>query len=161
MAEAFIGLGSNLGDGPAILREAARRLDALPAVRVTARSRLYRTPPWGKLDQPPFVNAALRVDTTLSPHELLDACQGIEAALGRVRAERWGPRRIDLDLLCIDDLTVADERLVLHHPLMFERAFVLVPLAEIAPALRVGGRSIAVKLAKLDRAGIEPMTDPL
>ncbi len=160
MADAYLSLGSNLGDGAAILDDAVRRLEATPAIRVLARSSLYRTPPWGKLDQPPFLNAALRVATDLAPHALLARCLAVETELGRVRAERWGPRLIDIDILTMDDQVVADERLTLPHPHLLARAFVLVPLLEIAPDLRVGGQSVRDALARLDLAGIERVERP-
>ena len=132
---AAIGLGANLGDREATVREATRRIARLG--RVEAVSSLYETAPWGKLDQPAFVNAALILETRLEPRELLDGLLAIERELGRDRAreERWGPRSIDLDLLLCDQ-RVEDGELTLPHPRMHERSFVLVPLAEIAPQLR-------------------------
>src|SRR5262245_38391899 len=110
---------------------ALRMLDAHPNCVVVSVSSLYRTPPWGKTDQPDFLNAAAAVRTTLSPRGLLDLCLETERKLKRVRAERWGPRLIDMDLLIFGDRTIDEEGLVLPHPRMLERAFVLVPLAEI------------------------------
>ncbi len=131
--KAWLGIGSNIGDMAATLDRAVAALGAVPGIAVLARSSDYRTPPWGKTDQPWFLNGALAIETTLSPHALLDACQGIERDLGRVREERWGPRIIDIDVLAYDGAAVDDERLVLPHRYVRERAFVLVPLAEIAP----------------------------
>lgn len=154
MAEALIGLGGNLGDVPATFLAALDRL-AEAGVTIVARSSLWRTPPWGVVDQPPFVNAAIAVTTALAPEALLDLMLATEAALGRVRATRWGPRTIDLDLLDFDGIARAGDRLALPHPRIAERAFVLVPLAEIAPQRRIAGRRVADLLAAVDTAGIE------
>jgi 2-amino-4-hydroxy-6-hydroxymethyldihydropteridine diphosphokinase len=159
MARAYLGLGSNLGDKPAMLREALRRLDEAGGVKVVACSGFYRTPPWGKTDQDWFLNAAAAVETDLSPHDLLGVCLDVERSLGRVRDEKWGPRLIDIDVLVYDGRVVADERLTLPHPHLAQRAFVLVPLAEIAPDLRIGESSVAEALAGVDRGGIERMDD--
>ncbi len=131
--DVFLGLGANLGDRRAALRAAAAALRAILAdVRVSA---LYETPPWGDADQPPFLNAALRGRTNLAPLDLLDQTQAIEARLGRVRSERrWGPRAIDIDILLYGSQTVAHPRLNIPHPRLRERAFVLRPLADLAPS---------------------------
>jgi 2-amino-4-hydroxy-6-hydroxymethyldihydropteridine diphosphokinase len=159
MARAYLGLGSNLGDKPAMLREALRRLDEAAGVKVVACSGFYRTPPWGKTDQDWFLNTAAAVETDLSPHDLLGVCLSVERSLGRVRDEKWGPRLIDIDVLIYDGRHVADETLTLPHPHLAQRAFVLVPLAEIAPDLRIGESSVAEALARVDRGGIERMDD--
>lgn len=131
---ALIGLGGNLGEVGQRLDAAIAALAALPGVAVVARSRFYRTPPWGLTEQPDFVNAAIAVDTTLSAHDLLDALLATERAFGRVRdGERWGPRTLDLDLLAYGDEVIDDIRLNVPHPRIAERAFVLLPLADIAP----------------------------
>lgn len=134
-------------------------LAALPASRLLQRSRLYRTPPWGVLEQPPFINAAVTLDTALSPHALLDALQAIEQRAGRVRGLRNGPRTLDLDLLYMEGVQLDDARLTLPHPRMAERVFVLLPLADIAPRLELPGRSgtVAALLAKLDLHGCEAL----
>ncbi|HEV7439787.1 MAG TPA: 2-amino-4-hydroxy-6-hydroxymethyldihydropteridine diphosphokinase [Methylobacterium sp.] len=157
MTQAYLGLGSNIGDKAAMLAAAIDGLAATPGIAVTARSRDYRTPPWGDTDQDWFLNAAIGVETTLSPHALLEACLSVEAALGRVRERRWGPRVIDIDVLHYAGAEVSDECLVLPHRFVRERAFVLVPLAEIAPDLVIGGETVTQALAKLDAAGIEPV----
>ncbi len=156
-AAAYLGLGSNLGDKAAMLDAAVAALAATPGIAVTARSRNYRTPPWGDTDQDWFLNGALGIATALSPHALLETCLSVEARLGRVRERRWGPRAIDIDVLHVAGATIADERLVLPHRFLRERAFVLVPLAEIAPDLVIGGETVAQALARLDRSGIEPV----
>jgi 2-amino-4-hydroxy-6-hydroxymethyldihydropteridine diphosphokinase len=151
---AFLGLGSNQGDRPALLAEAVGRLRRAPEVEIAAVSSLYATAPVGVQDQPEFLNAVVEVRTTLPPPGLLALCQGIEAALGRVRTQRWGPRTIDLDILLYGDLEWAADGLELPHPRMRERAFVLLPLAEVAPGLRLGGRSIADWAAAADASGV-------
>jgi 2-amino-4-hydroxy-6-hydroxymethyldihydropteridine diphosphokinase len=126
------------------------------AVRLVARSSDYRTPPWGVTDQAPFINAAIAVTTALPPHDLLARTEECERALGRNRARerRWGPRSIDLDLLAYDDLVLIDRDLILPHPHLFERAFALVPLAEIAPERVIAGIRVREALARLDASGI-------
>jgi len=136
------------------LAEALGRLGRVPGVQVVAVSSLYATAPVGREDQPEFLNAVAEVRTSLSPRELLAACLGIEASLGRIRTERWGPRTIDLDLLLHGETQLAEDALTLPHPRMSERAFVLAPLAEIAPGLRLGGTSVADRVAAIDRSGV-------
>jgi len=131
--DVVLGLGANLGDRLATLREAARRIAALPGARVTARSRIYETEPVGGPEQPPFLNVAIRVECTLAPHALLDATSRVEADLGRTREVRWGPRTIDVDVLWIDGVALDDPRLVVPHPRLLERAFALQPLLDVAP----------------------------
>ena len=152
---AWLSLGGNLGDPAKSMAAALRILDAEENTRVVAVSALYRTPPWGKTDQPDFLNAAAQLATRLSPRELLDLCLEAEQKLKRVRAERWGPRLIDIDILLFDDVAVREPGLEIPHPRLSERAFVLAPLAEIAPALEIGGVPAAEWLAKLETAGIE------
>lgn len=130
MPRAVIALGSNL-DPERHLRAGLRSLAA--RVRITNTSRVYRTPPWGVTDQPAFLNAVVTAETTLAPLDLLDALLAIEAEQGRVRAERWGPRTLDLDLLLYDDVLLESERLTLPHPRLHERLFVLVPLCDLMP----------------------------
>ena len=154
-SRAYLGLGSNLGDKRGMLIQALERLDAMPGLRVVARSGFYRTPPWGDTNQDWFLNAAVAVETTLAPHDLLAACLAVERALGRVRERKWGPRTIDIDVLVYEGRTVQEPDLVLPHPHLMERAFVLKPLIEIAPDLEIGGVAIAQALAGLDQAGIE------
>lgn len=156
MTLAYVALGSNLGDPRRQLLDAMDALSNLPDTRLLQRSRLYRTPPWGVLEQPPFINAAVELDTALSPHALLDAMLAIEQRAGRVRAERNGPRTLDLDLLHVDGVQLDDPQLTLPHPRMAERAFVLLPLHDIAPTLRLPGQAtVAELLARLDLTGCE------
>lgn len=154
---AYLGLGSNVGDKRAAIAQAVERLGAVAGITVVARSHDYRTPPWGDTDQDWFVNACVAVDTTLSPLALLDACLAVERAMGRERIRKWGPRNIDIDVLDYAGLTVRGDRLVLPHPLMLERAFVLLPLAEIAPGLHIAGHGIDELAGRLADTGIEPL----
>jgi len=159
MAEAFIALGGNIGDVRSTFERAIAILCDGTAVRLDARSSDYRTPPWGLTGQPPFVNAAIAVATALTPHELLARAQACERALGRERTteRRWGPRPIDLDVLAYDDLVLHDPDLTLPHPHLFERAFVLLPLAEIAPDRVIAGVRVREALARVDAGGIEKL----
>jgi 2-amino-4-hydroxy-6-hydroxymethyldihydropteridine diphosphokinase len=154
---AYVALGSNLGDSQQQLTDAIQALAALPHTRLLARSHLYRTPPWGVRDQPDFLNAVVVLETPLSPHDLLDALLDIERAAGRERSgERWGPRTLDLDLLHVAGRTVDDERLTLPHPHIAERAFVLLPLNELAPDLEIPGQGrVADLLRAVDTQGCE------
>lgn len=153
--DAYVALGSNLGDSQRTLSVAIDALGSLPSTEVTGRSRLYRTAPWGMHEQPDFINAVVRLHTALSPHQLLDALLTIEAAAGRVRdGERWGPRTLDLDLLHMDGVVLGDPDLTLPHPRIRERAFVLAPLADVAPQLELPGQGrVAELLQRVDSAG--------
>ncbi|HEY6072022.1 MAG TPA: 2-amino-4-hydroxy-6-hydroxymethyldihydropteridine diphosphokinase, partial [Anaerolineales bacterium] len=134
MSIVYLALGSNLGDRLLNLRAA---VDALaPEVRVVAESSVYETPPWGYADQPAFLNMAVKAETDLSPRRLLRHLKGIESRLGRKPGIRYGPRLIDLDILFYDDLVLDEEALTIPHPRLHERAFVLVPLADVAPELK-------------------------
>ena len=159
MTTAWLALGGNVGDSRAILDRAVALLCDGDKVRLTARSADYRTPPWGVEDQAPFVNLCIAVDTTLPPKDLLARAQEVERALGRDRAkeQRWGPRTADIDIIAYDDLALDDDALTLPHPRLFERAFVLVPLAEIAPELSIGGIRINDAAAKLDSGVIKKL----
>ena len=133
MSRALLGLGANLGDRADTLARAVASLHVLPRTRVTRVSSLYETAPVGYADQPDFLNLVVEVDTTMSPHALLGACLGIEAALGRRRTFENAPRVVDVDLLCYDNQICQDMDLVLPHPRMGERGFVLEPLSELFP----------------------------
>jgi 2-amino-4-hydroxy-6-hydroxymethyldihydropteridine diphosphokinase len=152
VTRALLGLGANLGDPVATLREAKQRLGELGTV--TAVSSLYRTPPWGVEDQPPFVNAALALETALAPDALLAALKTLEGDLGRVATFRWGPRAIDVDILDYDGVRRNDPLLTIPHARLFERAFVLVPLAEIEPAFAPARDALpATDVAAVERIG--------
>ncbi len=159
MAEALLALGGNIGDVQDTLDRAVAMLCDGDEVRLTARSSDYATPAWGIEDQPAFVNLCIAVESTLAPETLLDRAQAVERSLGRRRQEerRWGPRTVDIDLLAYDDVVADTPRLTLPHPRLFERAFVLVPLAEIAPDRVIAGRRVRDALAKLDLTGIEKL----
>lgn len=159
MPEAFIALGGNVGDVRSTFDKAVAMLCDGEAVRLTARSSDYGTPPWGVTDQPPFVNSVVAVATRLEPHALLARAQACERAFGRdrMKEQHWGPRTLDLDLLAYDDRAINDDALTLPHPRLFERAFVLVPLAEIAPDRVIGGWKVRDALARVDVAGIEKL----
>jgi len=159
MTEALIALGGNLGDARETLARAIAKLCESGDVRLLARSSDYLTPPWGVEDQPPFVNLCVAVDTVLAAQALLARAQAVERALGRDRAreQRWGPRPLDIDILTYDDVVLNEPELTLPHPRLFERAFVLVPLAEIAPDLLIAGIRVRDALARLDTTGIEKL----
>jgi 2-amino-4-hydroxy-6-hydroxymethyldihydropteridine diphosphokinase len=159
MLEAFVALGGNLGDVRATFTQAIAMLCDGVEVRLVARSSDYRTPPWGITEQPSFINAVIAVATSLSPRQLLKRLQACERALGRDRGreQRWGPRPIDLDLLAFDDVTLREPDLTLPHPRLFERAFVLLPLAEIDPDRLIAGIRVRDALARVDASGIEKL----
>jgi len=155
---AFLGLGSNVGDRAYWLATAVQCLDT-GGVRVIRRSRVYETPPWGKTDQGPFLNQVVEVETGLPPRDLLARCRAVERALGRARGERWGPRTIDVDVLLYGDATIRLRDLVVPHPELHRRAFVLVPLLELRPQLTLpDGRALAALLDALpERTAITPV----
>ena len=156
---AYLGLGGNLGDRHANLSEALARLAAAPEVRIARVSPVYETKAIGPGNQPDFLNLVVELETTLSPHALLDLCLAIEQHLGRVRRERWGPRTIDLDVLLFGNDVRHDERLTLPHPRLHERAFVLAPLADLAPDLIVHSETVRTHLARVDRTDVAPRPD--
>ncbi len=157
MAEALIGLGGNLGDVRATIARAVVMLCDGATVRLLARSSDYRTEPWGVTEQPDFVNCCIAVETALTPRALLTRGLDVERRLGRDRmaAPRFGPRTIDIDLLAYDDVAIEEPGLTLPHPHLFERAFVLVPLAEIRPDWVISGHRLQEAAEKADRSGIE------
>lgn len=144
----YVGLGSNQGDSIDLLRRALTDLSRLPHSAVTAVSSLYRSKPMGPVVQPDFVNAVVALETSLEPRDLLRALQGMETAHGRVRTElRWGPRTLDLDVLVYGDVVMRSDDLVIPHPGIAERSFVLIPLLEIAPNLAIPGVGTVRELA--------------
>ncbi len=158
--QACIGLGGNVGDVPATFDAALRAIAALPGTRVLRVSGRYLTPAWGGVAQADFVNAAALVETALAPLDLLDGLLAIERDAGRDRAKelRWGPRTLDLDLLLYGDAVLDLPRLSLPHPRLHERAFALVPLAEVAPQARIPGRgSVRDALLRVDASGVRPL----
>jgi 2-amino-4-hydroxy-6-hydroxymethyldihydropteridine diphosphokinase len=161
MGKAIIALGGNVGDVRATFRKAIANICGMAQAALVARSSDYSTPPWGNEQQARFVNACIEIETSLDPHALLFTLQKVERKFGRERARetRWGPRALDLDLIAYDEVTLQRPELTLPHPRMFERAFVLVPLVEIAPDRLVGGRSVKAALAELSTEGIERLAD--
>jgi 2-amino-4-hydroxy-6-hydroxymethyldihydropteridine diphosphokinase len=154
MSILYLALGTNLGDRHANLQAAIAALP--PAVRVLAQSAIYETPPWGLTSQPPFLNMVLRGRTSMPPERLLKHLKRLEIKIGRKPTIRWGPRRIDMDILFYDDLVVDNPQLTLPHPRLHERAFVLVPLADLAPDLvhpRLG-KPVSQLLAAVDTTGV-------
>jgi len=159
MSRAFLALGGNVGDSRAVLDRAVALICAEPDVHLLARSSDYRTAPWGVTDQAPFINLCIAVETSLSPHALLSRAHAVERTLGRDRTQeqRWGPRTCDIDIVAYDDVSLDDEDLMLPHPRLFERAFVLVPLAEIAPDLILAGTRISDAAARFAHEKIEKL----
>lgn len=139
---AYIALGANLGNRPQCLYRALLSLDEHPGIVVNSLSSIYETDPVGYTDQPNFLNMVAEVSTNLSPEELFQATSAVESELGRKRTVRWGPRIIDLDILLYDQVKIDTATLQIPHPRMFERAFVLMPLAEITPALHIPGSKL-------------------
>lgn len=159
-ATAFVGLGANLGDAQASVRTAAARLGQLPATECLALSRLYRTPAWGLEAQPDFINAVAMLRTGLEPLALLEHLLAVERDFGRDRSreQRWGPRRLDLDLLLFGDRVLDVPGLQLPHPRLHERAFALVPLLEVAPDAWIPGQGYARDaLSGLEKSNIQPL----
>ena len=159
---AYLGLGANLGDRLANMREAVRLLEAHGSCRVTARSPVYETKPIGIEDQPDFLNAVIAIETSLGPEALLDLCKSIENRLGRVRTNKWGPRVIDLDILLCGEAVVQQEGLTIPHPEAVNRAFVLVPLADIAPEIEVAPGLTAREAAeRVGSGGVQRVDETL
>jgi 2-amino-4-hydroxy-6-hydroxymethyldihydropteridine diphosphokinase len=151
----YLALGTNLGDRGANLEAAVSALS--PFLVVHQVSRVYETSPWGITDQPAFLNMVLRGGTSLDPRELLERLKRLETRLGRVPGLRWGPRRIDLDILFFDDIVLDSPGLTIPHPHLHERAFVLVPLAELDPGLRhpILHSTVGELLSVLDASGVK------
>jgi 2-amino-4-hydroxy-6-hydroxymethyldihydropteridine diphosphokinase len=157
MADVLIALGGNVGDVRATFVRAIANICGMTQAVLVARSSDYATPPWGDERQEPFVNACIEIETSLDPHALLFTLHKIEKKFGRDRASerRWGPRTLDLDVIAYDDVRLDKPELTLPHPRLFERAFVLVPLAEIVPDRLIAGQTPRQALAKLSADGIE------
>jgi len=161
MANAVIALGGNVGDVRATFKMAIANICGMAQAALLARSSDYATPPWGEEDQARFINACIEIETSLDPHALLFTLHKIEQKFGRDRAreKRWGPRSLDLDLIAYDDVSLDRPELTLPHPRLFERAFVLVPLAEIAPDRVFAGQRVRDALAQLSTDGIERLPE--
>lgn len=161
MASVLIALGGNVGDVRATFKKAIAQICGMAQAAVIARSSDYITPPWGDEDQDPFINACVEIETDLDPHALLFVMQKVEQKFGRRRDKdrRWGPRTLDLDMIAYDDVSFQKPDLTLPHPLLFERAFVLVPLAEIAPDRVISGIRVRDGLASVSTQGIKRLPD--
>lgn len=159
LSKAYLSLGSNLGPGPALIEEAIARLLASDRVTLAGRAPLYRTSPVGPVPQPDFTNTVVAIETGLSPEALMALCHEIERVMGRNREKelRWGPRRIDIDLIAYGNETRSGPELILPHPRFAERAFVLVPLNDLAPDAVIGGHRVRDYLARLDQSGVEAL----
>lgn len=155
--DALIGLGSNIGDKAANIAQAIELLTGEGDIRLVTASRVYRTAPWGVTDQDWFANACIAVATDLAPRALLARCLGVEQTMKRVRKERWGPRIIDVDVLVYRDCVLNEPDLVVPHPRITQRGFVLVPLHEIAPGLVIDGRTIEAWLGDIDARDVVPL----
>ncbi|MDH6259541.1 2-amino-4-hydroxy-6-hydroxymethyldihydropteridine diphosphokinase [Bradyrhizobium sp. BR13661] len=161
MGNVLIALGGNVGDVRATFKKAIAHICGMAQAVVIARSSDYATPPWGDEDQDPFINACVEIETDLDPHALLFVMQKVEQKFGRIRDKerRWGPRTLDLDMIAYDDVAMDKPDLTLPHPRLFERAFVLVPLAEIAPDRVISGVRVRDGLASVSTQGIERLSD--
>jgi len=159
MTQAWLALGGNVGDSRNILDRAVKTLCDGKDIHLLARSSDYSTPPWGFKYQAAFINLCIAIETTLSPRDLLARAQEVELQLGRDRAheKRWGQRTADIDIVAYDKLTIDELGLTVPHPRLFERAFVLLPLAEIAPDLVIGGRSVREAAASVNTTGVEKL----
>jgi len=155
LKRAWLGLGGNIGDVKMAMAQALRGLNADQAIEIDLVSPIYKTPPWGMEDQPWFLNCCAQINTSLSPEELLERCQDAEKQGRRERIVRWGPRTIDVDIIAFEGIEQTEQRLTIPHPRATERAFVMVPLADIAPQLIIGDRSAGQWLLQLDDDGIE------
>jgi 2-amino-4-hydroxy-6-hydroxymethyldihydropteridine diphosphokinase len=151
---AYLGLGSNQGDSRRHLEQAFAEIDALPETRVLRESPLFGSKPWGKPDQPDYVNAVVEIETALVPRDLLAAAKALEKAHGRTGGERWGPRPLDIDILVFGEMEINEPGLEVPHPRMWERAFVLRPLAGLCPHLAgPDRRTVVERLGDDDIAG--------
>lgn len=157
MKQAILGLGSNQGDSMQILRQAAVSINLLPQTNILHASPVYRTAPWGYLDQPDFLNAVLLIETELSPSALLGACLGIEAAFQRKRSFPNAPRTLDIDLIVMEGIEMSTQELILPHPRFMERSFVLVPLMDLFPNGTVLGVPFRAAFEKVGKHDVTPI----
>lgn len=154
----YLGLGSNMGDRSAYLREGIAFLAAFPGLAWRATSTVYETEPYGPIAQAPFLNLALAFETSLLPEQVLDACLAAEHAAGRVRTVRWGPRTLDVDILLMGETAYRTDRLTIPHPGLCERPFVLIPLAELAPSTVVAGQTLQARASACPREGLRALS---
>ncbi|MEG0857524.1 MAG: 2-amino-4-hydroxy-6-hydroxymethyldihydropteridine diphosphokinase [Terrisporobacter sp.] len=149
MNKAYLGLGTNIGDREEYLKKACTIINNHPKINILNTSKIYETKAWGYKEQEDFLNLCLEIQTALTPEELLEECHEVEHELNRVRTIRWGPRTIDVDILFYNDEVSSDEHLILPHPRIKERAFVLVPLMDLNKELIIDGKSLTYHLYQL------------
>ena len=151
MNKSYLGLGTNMGDRDKYLSDACVLLNNHEKINITKKSKIYETKAWGYTEQADFLNVCLEVDTSLNEYELLSVCQEVEQKLDRKRIIRWGPRTIDVDILFFNDIVLNDENLLIPHPRIKERAFVLIPLMDLNSKLSIDGKTIDVHLNSLTK----------
>ena len=155
MAISYLSIGSNIGDREDYLNKSIEKIRCISKTRLLKVSSFYETPAWGLTDQQDFLNACVEISTELSPYELLENLQSIELDLHRQRSVRWGPRTIDIDILTFGDIICEDKNLIIPHPLIAQRAFVLVPLFELNPDLVIGYKSVKDMIDDIDVSEIK------
>jgi 2-amino-4-hydroxy-6-hydroxymethyldihydropteridine diphosphokinase len=157
----YLGLGTNLGDREGNLKKAIDLIREFPVTNLLEISKVYETKPWGYNNQDSFLNLCLKIETQLAPQELLKKCQSVESKLKRKRLMKWGPRTIDVDILLYGDLDLKEENLIIPHPRIAERAFVLIPLAELDEGLLINGKDITDLIMELGKDGVEEYKEAL
>ena len=159
MNKAYLGLGTNMGDKQAYLKEACKIISDNPNINIVKISKIYKTKAWGYTNQDDFLNICIEVDTNLSPEELLEVCHEVENKLNRVRVIRWGPRTIDVDILFFNNIISTDENLTLPHPRIKERAFVLIPLMDLNKELVIDNKTISYYLSNLEKEELKQVEE--
>lgn len=159
MNKAYLGLGTNMGDKQAYLKEACKIISDNPNINIVKISKVYKTKAWGYTNQDDFLNICIEVDTNLSPEELLEVCHEVENKLNRVRVIRWGPRTIDVDILFFNNIISTDENLTLPHPRIKERAFVLIPLMDLNKELAIDNKTISYYLSNLEKEELKQVEE--
>lgn len=159
MNKAYLGLGTNMGDKQAYLKEACKIISDNPNINIVKISKVYKTKAWGYTNQDDFLNICIEVDTNLSPEELLEVCHEVENKLNRVRVIRWGPRTIDVDILFFNNIISTDENLILPHPRIKERAFVLIPLMDLNKELSIDNKTISYYLSNLEKEELKQVEE--
>lgn len=159
MNKAYLGLGTNMGDKQAYLKEACKIISDNTNINIVKISKVYKTKAWGYTNQDDFLNICIEVDTNLSPEELLEVCHEVENKLNRVRVIRWGPRTIDVDILFFNNIISTDENLTLPHPRIKERAFVLIPLMDLNKELSIDNKTISYYLSNLEKEELKQVEE--
>ena len=159
MNKAYLGLGTNMGDKQAYLKEACKIISDNTNINIVKISKIYKTKAWGYTNQDDFLNICIEVDTNLSPEELLEVCHEVENKLNRVRVIRWGPRTIDVDILFFNNIISTDENLTLPHPRIKERAFVLIPLMDLNKELVIDNKTISYYLSNLEKEELKQVEE--